>query len=82
MSESQMPRKTFRIRATVEYEVSLPGVWDKAGVEFHRNEGTYCADSMLDELEEYRHTERKSLRPGCLCGDVHFEVLSVVEEEA
>lgn len=80
MSESQMPRKRFRIRATVEYEVSLPGVWDRAGVEFHRNEGTYCADSMLDELAAYGRSERKSLRGSCLCGDVHFEVLSEVEE--
>jgi len=46
---------------TIEYEVDVPSRWGKENIEFHRNEGSWCADNGLDELQEL--AEKK----GCLC---------------
>jgi hypothetical protein len=51
---------------TVEYEVAEPASWDKEQIESRRNEGSWCCDNAMDELERL---------PGCLCGQAHFEYL-------
>jgi len=64
-------RKTVKIRAIIEYEVGVPHSWAKPDIEYHRNDGSWCAKNMLDEL--------KLLNPegeGCLCDYVSFECLS------
>ncbi len=59
-------KKEVRIKLTLEYDVTVPASWGKETVEFHRNEGTWCADNLLDELTEL--TEHGF----CLCGRAHF----------
>lgn len=59
--------KKVLVRMTVEYEVDVPFHWGKEEVEFHRNEGSWCADNSIEELE------RLAQDKGCLCGVVKFE---------
>jgi hypothetical protein len=54
--------KKALIRVIVEYEVEIPAHWGKKETEFHRNDGTSCADNTIDELQELATKE------GCLCG--------------
>ena len=67
-SDCVLIRKRVKVRATVEYEIVVPFFWDKSNIEFHRNDGSWCANNMIDELEELGKGD-------CLCGLVHFEYL-------
>lgn len=71
--------KTVRVRATVEYDLRIPESMTKADIEFHRNEGTWCADGLVRELEDQvRSAEGEEYRP-CMCGVVRVEVLDEPE---
>lgn len=61
--------KKVMVRAIIEYEIEVPDFWQKENIEFHRNEGSWCTDNMLDELEALSESE------GCLCHCVRFEAL-------
>lgn len=65
-------KKNVRIRLTVEYDVSVPAFWDENQIEFHRNDGSWCADNCLDEL--------RSL-DGCLCNHAHFEHIADTKDK-
>jgi hypothetical protein len=62
-------KKKVRARMTFTYEVDVPGDWGKFEVEFHRNDGGWCADNAIKELQDLAHKE------GCLCNSVQFECL-------
>lgn len=64
-----MIRKKVLVRMTVEYEVSIPNHWTKEDFEFHRNEGTWCAGNVIEELHEFAGESE------CLCNCTHFEYL-------
>jgi hypothetical protein len=66
--------KMVKVRAVIEYEVRVPSCWDKAQVEFHRNDGSWCADNMISELDEFIEENH------CLCGSVHFEMIKDSDE--
>lgn len=68
-----MDTKPAKVRATIEYTVQVPASWDKHMVEFHRNDGTWCADNMVAELQELIDEERDT----CLCDSVKFECIEV-----
>lgn len=55
-----------KMKLEVEYEVEVPADWDKDQIEFHRNEGSWCANNALEELENLE---------GCLCDDAEFEYM-------
>lgn len=59
--------KRVKVSLTIEYEVSVPGHWDRHAIEFQRNDGSWCADNLIEELREF--AEEK----GCLCPHAHFE---------
>lgn len=59
--------KKVKVRMTVEYEIEVPASWDAEMVEYHRNEGSWCADNAIDELEAVAE------RNGCLCDICRFE---------
>lgn len=62
-------KKKVTVRMTVEYEIEVPAYWDKDDVEFHRNEGSWCADNAIDELSKYGGED------GCICPVAEFEYL-------
>lgn len=59
--------RKVRIRMTVEYDIEVPAHWDANQIEFHRNEGSWCADNALKELEDAFGEN------GCMCGAAKFE---------
>lgn len=61
--------KKARVRMTVDYEVEVPNHWGRHDIEFHRNEGTWCADNALRELGDVAR------QVGCLCAVTTFEYL-------
>lgn len=80
---SGKPTRTVRVRATVEYDLEVPEDWTNKDIEFHRNEGTYCSDRIVEELQSQVGTEDlryvdEGYRP-CMCGLTHFEVLDTPE---
>lgn len=62
-------RKKVKIRAIIEYEVSMPSNFTKHDIEFSRNEGSWCGSNIIEELEEL------NMKHDCLCDFVEFEYL-------
>ena len=63
------------VRLTIEYEVTVPAHWDKAMVDFHRNESSWCQGNLISELSKLDENS------GCLCGtNATFECLSLGED--
>lgn len=67
-------KRKVRVRMTVEYDIDAPVHWDQAQIEFHRNDGSWCADNALDELAA------QSERAGCLCPHTRFEYVREMGE--
>lgn len=63
-----IPQKLVTVRVTVEMEIDVPRWWDKRQVEFHRNDGSWCASNWIDELVELDNS-------GCICDITKFEVI-------
>jgi hypothetical protein len=61
--------KKVLVRMTVEYEISVPSCWSKEDIEFHRNEGTWCAGNIIEELQELAGESE------CLCNCTRFTYL-------
>lgn len=68
-------RKKVKIKLIAEYEIDVPRKWGKNEIEFSRNEGTWCADNVIDELKEV------SRQGGCLCNSVRTEYVNDTGEE-
>lgn len=62
-------RKRVKIRMVVEYEIEAPNCWGKYDIEFQRNEGSWCADNAIYELQKLSEDS------GCICGHVEFEYI-------
>lgn len=66
-------KKRIRIRVVIEYEVDEPASWGEKDVESYRNEGSWCANNLIGELEQL--TEHAF---GCLCNHAEFTYLGDV----
>ena len=62
-------QKRVKVRMIVEYEVDVPAFWDKERIEFHRNDGSWCADNALAELRKL------SKQDGCLCAKTAYQYI-------
>lgn len=47
-----MYEREIAIEVTVRYKVRVPQHWTEEDIMFHRNEGTWCAGNIIEELEE------------------------------
>lgn len=63
--------RKVRVRMTVEYDIEVPAFWDADRIEFHRNEGSWCADNALPELEAFFTGGDHP----CMCDATRFEYL-------
>ena len=63
--------KKALVRLVIDYEVEIPAYWNKSNVNFHRNEGTWCSNNLIDEL--------KDLTKGgdCLCDKAKFKCIKI-----
>jgi hypothetical protein len=62
-------RKKVRVLLVIKYTVLVPHHWKRENIESHRNEGSWCASNLIEELKELDKTQR------CLCSVAHFECL-------
>ena len=62
-------KKRVKVRMTIEYFIEVPGSWDKDSVEFHRNEGSWCSQNAIEELQELVDSG------DCLCDRMEYEAL-------
>lgn len=75
--ECVMRQRPVVVRMTVEYIVAVPESWDAHSIEFHRNDGSWCADNALAELESIGGVL------GCLCNLIEYAyVREATAEEA
>lgn len=74
-SDCVLVSKKVKIRMTVEYTVQEPASWDAHQIEFHRNEGSWCASNAIDELTRFE--EEKG---DCLCSYATFKYIEDVGE--
>ena len=62
--------QTFKVKLTVEYEVERPDDYDADLLDFQLNEGSWCGDNALRDIEEYLEKTEQ-----CLCNIGEFEVI-------
>ena len=66
--------KRVKVRMVVEYEVEVPAYWSGEQIEFHRNQGSWCADNAIEELEALSESQK------CLCHHAHFQYIRDTSE--
>jgi len=67
--------RTVIIEARIKMLISVPESWDSDMVEFHRNEGSWCASNVVEELDD------QAKRCGCLCNDAEFSFVREATDE-
>lgn len=70
--------RTIVVKMSIEYTIAIPEFWTKEQLEFHRNQGTWCSDNGLLEIDNF--LERTN---DCGCGRCEWEYIreATVEDE-
>lgn len=77
--ECVIRKRTVVVQMTIEYVVAVPEFWTPEQLEFHRNEGTWCALNGLAEIDNLHE------RTGdCFCGRTTYKYLreATAEDES
>jgi hypothetical protein len=74
-----MVNKKVRVRYTLEIVVNVPHSWNGGDVEFHRNNGSWCANNCANDIARHIATS-EAAGNGCLCGKFKAEYLGVEDE--
>ena len=67
-------KRRVRLQMTIEYDVFFPASWSIDEIEYHRNEGSWCADNAIAEIQNISDVY------GCLCSNTRFKVLEAGED--
>lgn len=67
--------RTVVVRMQVDLVVAVPEGWDEQMINFHRNESSWCASNVIEELNEL--VERTG---GCLCRFSEFTYLREADD--
>jgi hypothetical protein len=73
-----IPQRRVTLRATVEFEVDVPAGWAREQIEFHRNDGSWCANNLVDDLAAFAIRAERT-EQGCMCGRTKIEYLGDVD---
>lgn len=68
-----MIKQRVKVRYTFDLELLFPASWDADMIEFHHNEGSWCANNAIKELQ------KASCNGQCLCGRMSAQFLEVVD---
>lgn len=77
-NECVLLTREIMLKATILYRRDVPQTWDKGMIEFHFNEGAWCADNLVEDLEDFRQFLEGS--DGCLCPQVSIELVEKGDE--
>lgn len=83
MGEEHLPtcvlvKRRVLVRYTYELEIEVPISFSQHLIEFQRNDGTWCADNGVEDLQH--HVERLEKAGYCTCPSFKCEYLGEVEE--
>ncbi len=78
ISDCVILQRKVRVRYSFDIEIEMPHHWTEADILFNRNDGSWCADNAIQELEEYVN-DTKNCHTGCLCSVFSCEVLEIPE---
>jgi hypothetical protein len=67
-------KRKVKVSAVIDYEIEVPAHWGKEEIEFHRNEGSWCASNLIDEIVALSDID------GCLCSSTEFKFVAVAGE--
>lgn len=73
-------QRSVVLQVTLAYVVHVPQDWTKDQIEFHRNEGTWCTNNMIRELE--RAAEADKLKCLCMASEITFLREATADDEA
>ena len=68
-------KRSVVVRMIIEYVVAVPRSWSKDQVEFHRNKGSWCADSDINDLADSLDESK------CGCISSRFEFLREASQQ-
>ena len=60
--------RTVVVKFEIEAVVSVPRDWDQSMVEFKYNDGTWCANNLIDDLTNWRERADADPNAPCACG--------------
>lgn len=66
--------KRVKLKATIEFDVEVPHFWTKENIEFHRNDGTWCAQNIDNDIAQYRESTGS-----CMCSETKIEYVETVD---
>ncbi len=74
-------QKKIRARYIIEVDLTVPYHWTAEDFEFHRNDGSWCADNAIGDIERHQSmTDGKDCTP-CLCDRFRAEFVSVLDDQ-
>jgi hypothetical protein len=77
--ECVVVHKKVRVRVTMEIEMEVPASWDDDAIEFHYNDGTWCANNIVGLIQDYLDSHDEDI---CvLCPTFSAEVVADVPGE-
>jgi hypothetical protein len=78
--ECAVRQRTVVVEARITYTIAVPEHWDAEMIELVRNEGSWCADNMLAELDRVA-TAAAGTTSRCLCPFVEFRYVREASPE-
>lgn len=73
LDECVIPGRPVAVRMTVDVIRRVPVSWGKEDIEFQMNEGSWCANNIMDDME------KTAEKVGCLCHSSSFEFIGDVD---
>lgn len=76
--------RKVKVRYTFELEIEIPHHWNQHDIEFHRNDGSWCASNTIGDLsiyDEHLDNDFGVGGIGCMCSVFQCEVIDVPDAE-
>lgn len=67
-------KRTVIIEMKINIAIEVPEHWGEEMINFHKNESSWCADNILDDLKRMRRYD------GCLCSQAEFKYINEASE--
>ncbi len=68
--------RTVVVEMTVRYVITVPEFWTAEDIEFHRNDGTWCAINGLAEINDLdERLNQNGEIEDCFCDRTHYKYL-------
>lgn len=67
--------RTVNVDFTIHMVMDVPEFWDEAQINYHYNDGSWCASNLLNRLAIREHSDR------CLCNIANAKYVGEATEE-